>query len=123
MKAERRANPRVRPLQTGHYVYDCTTSVAGWISDISLSGVAFDYLSTNRHVSERPLIDIAEMEAGRRLIQGVACRTVYDVPVLSENLAFKRGVEVRRCGLAFVRPGEEVLAGVADILKRYRIAG
>lgn len=118
MKAERRANPRFRPLQNGLYAYDRTTTLAGRISDISLSGVAFDYRSIDRHMPERPLIDIAEAEDDSRLIRGVACRTVYDVRVLSENLAFKRGIEVRRCGLAFVHPGENVLAGVANILKR-----
>ena len=72
---------------------------------------------------ERLRIDIADAGDDRRLLRSVACRTVYDVPVLSENLAFKRGIEVRRCGLAFVHPGENVLAGVADILKCCQIEG
>lgn len=120
MKSDRRAKPRFKPLRLGHFICDHTTAIAGWISDISFSGVAFDYHPQNgMQLPTHPFIDIADSEDGDPIIQGVRCRTVYDVPILSENRSFKRGIEVRRCGLEFDNPNLQAQAKLVDLLADY----
>jgi hypothetical protein len=99
METELRHHSRVRFPDAGYFIHDRTTGVSGPLVDISRFGLAFDYLAADRLVPERLLIDITETPYGRPLIRGLVCKTVYDIRVLSENLAFKRGLEVRRCGL------------------------
>ena len=122
MKTERRHHPRCRSPERGYFILDQGTRIIGSIIDISPAGLAFDYQAAHPHVPAWLLIDITETRGGPPVVRRLACKTVYDIQVLSENLAFKRGVEVRRCGLAFLDSAEEDLFRVADIVMRCEIA-
>lgn len=118
MKTERRHHPRCRPSEPGYFIRDQGNRIVGSITDISRSGLAFDYPAADRHAPGRLLIDIVNTREGPPLVRKLACRTVYDIQVLSENLAFKRGVELRRRGLVFLDSAESTLSGVGHIVKR-----
>jgi hypothetical protein len=122
MKTERRRHFRCRSPEPGYFIRDQGARIIGSIIDISPAGLAFNYPAAHRHVPVRLLIDITQNHGGSPVVRRLACKTVYDIQVLSENLAFKRGVEVRRCGLAFLDPAEKDLSRVADMVTRCQIA-
>lgn len=122
MKTERRHHVRCRSPQPGYFIRDQGARIIGSMIDISPAGLAFSYPAAHPLVPARLLIDITETHGGIPLVSGLVCRTVYDIQVLSENLAFKRGVELRRYGLAFLDPSQENLSRLADVVTRCQIA-
>ncbi|MFZ7126490.1 MAG: PilZ domain-containing protein [Desulfobacterales bacterium] len=122
MKSDRRSHQRFKPPQSGLFIRDVGSAISGWIIDMSMSGLAFDYYPTESlYLPSFLSIDISEAEHGEPILHEVSCRTVYDAQVLSENRSFKHGVELRRCGLAFSHPSEAERAKLSQILAGYQM--
>ena len=73
------------------------------VRDVCCGGLGLEYVVGAQPIEPSLVLDLISWECGPVTVSALVCRTVYDVPSLSENRSFK-GVQTRKRGVAFVAP-------------------
>lgn len=106
MDADRRRAPRYPMKKDVFDVLVHDFALRGTVTDMGTGGLAFEYIPAARKGVESNMIDMICSLNPQYCFHGIPCRTVYDIPVLSENRGF-RGGEFRRRGLEFRNLAED----------------
>jgi len=115
--ADRRSHRRhqVQALGVTVFCRDCDAQ-AGLV-DISLGGMAVNYIPAGTGWPDSTVCDLVVAGAESALPRALACRTVYDIAELAEGRSF-RGNATRRRGLRFSRLKEEQKHEVELLISR-----
>lgn len=103
MTAERRKHPRFLPVKQAYAALGRSFTKVGRIGNISLGGLAFQYLQDPRSLPD----DFSTLRiylAGSSFhISGIPCSIAYDVPVARTHPdeAPWRSLDVMSCGVSF----------------------
>ena len=100
MQVERRRFKRYVVNENGFEVFSRQLKIQGKLKDISQKGLSYQYTPFNREQSLSEVIDILGTSPERMYIQGLVCKRIYDIVVLSEARGF-RGIKTRLRGLEF----------------------
>ena len=77
--------------------------IAGRLKDISIDGLAFNYVPIASILADRMLINVVAINGSDRFyIFDLECRTIYEIPSHDKNKWFM-GTESRQCGVQYVR--------------------
>lgn len=97
---ERRQDPRYRPLDDTLEIFTHGQQLSGWIVDLGIGGVSFEYLPGWVEDFDVDRIDIISRPSGGVFLPGVRCRKVYDIRVDEAPCSYPQ-VSFRRCGLKY----------------------
>ena len=98
--ADRRSHTRHLAQSLGVTVMCRGSDVPAGLVDISLGGMAVNFLAAGSGWPDSTVCDLIAAGAESALPRALACRTVYDIAELTEGRSF-RGSATRRRGLRF----------------------
>ncbi len=122
MKAEKRKFDRFVPIEGTFAALENGLSKVGKIKDISLGGLAFEYVYDEKSGPNGNRVDIF-MSGKRYFLQDVPCQEVYD-KMLSPNyeyLLFSSTI-MNRCGLQFGKLSTDQSAKLSSFIKERTIS-
>ena len=83
-----------------HFIYCQAHFLIGKLTNLSSSGLSFEYATTYKRTSERMKVDILSNQHELTQLSQLVCRRIYDYIGLAEKQSF-RGTAIRQCGVAF----------------------
>ena len=101
MERERRNEKRIYPVKTMQLIFESRKPIVGRIHNISHCGVSVEYdgQSPPDLDGEITIKMTLDMQSSL-MVDGVRCRSVYDIPTLTHDRSF-RGANLRLCGLEY----------------------
>ncbi len=95
-------------------------SRVGRVKDVSLGGVAFEYITDEHNENDLTLIDIFATGNGLHLSR-IPCRKIYEVSVkdTTEVSSFSSELKTKRCGVEFDSLTDEQTSQVKHLIERY----
>ena len=115
--ADRRSHRRHQVQALGVTVMFRGCDAPAGLVDISLGGMAVNYIPAGPGWPDSTVCDLVMASAESALPRALACRTVYDIAELAEGRSF-RGSATRRRGFLFSRLKKEQKQEVELFIKR-----
>lgn len=104
MKSERRQSVRHRVVDDAYAALGNTYSKVGKIINISIGGLAFDYITGESNTKEAEILDIF-LSNNHFDLYNLRCKIVYDIAleVPKVRSKFMDLLTTRRCGVKFMK--------------------
>ncbi|MFC1592244.1 PilZ domain-containing protein [Thermodesulfobacteriota bacterium] len=120
MGQERRNNPRFPVAENAYVAFGGETSIVGPAYDISLTGVAFEYICDGSTCKGTfPVLELFVLNSSFKL-HNMPCGIVYDTRVSGPGpQAALSKIMVRRCGLQFVHPKPQHIEQIRHFLQQH----
>ena len=118
MQVERRRFKRFVVNENGFEVFSRQLGIQGTLKDISQGGLSYHYTPFNGEITLSEIIDILSTGPERLYLQGLVCKRIYDIVVLSEDKSF-RGTKTRLRGLEFDALSEKQQQKVMGLIEKY----
>ena len=118
MQVERRRFKRFVVNENGFEVFSRQLGIQGTLKDISQGGLSYQYMPFNGEQTLSEVIDVLSTGPERLYIQGLFCKRIYDLVVLSEDRGF-RGTKTRLRGLEFDGLSEKQKKKVLGVIGTY----
>ena len=97
---DRRRFGRFQVAEEEYQLIRQSTGTIGWIKEMNLYGLSFEYISTdNQQVKLEDIGIVSEKNRGS-FLPSLSCRVIYDINV-DEESDFHSIVHFRRCGLKY----------------------
>ena len=102
MNKEKRVHERRIPTGYAYAALGHDYERVGKLIDLSLGGLAFEYLSDEDHNGAYSQIDIFKVGEVFNL-HNLPCKIVYDIPIFQacDSTALSKHIQNRRCGIEF----------------------
>jgi PilZ domain len=121
LQVERRRFKRYVVHENGFEVFSRQLKIQGKLKDISEGGLAYQYTPFNGEATLSEVIDVLSLGPERLYMQGLVCKRIYDIVVLSEDRGF-RGIKTRLRGLEFDGLSEKQRQKVVGLIGGYETA-
>ncbi len=95
--SERRRLARYYFLDNDVRVFRHINNKFGWITDISGSGLSFEYIPVEELDNRREIVDIFNYSDDRIFLPGISCKKIYEIHV-SQKSHIQSPVYFLRCG-------------------------
>ena len=118
MQVERRWFKRYVVHEKELEVFSRQLKIQGKLKDISRGGLSYIYMPFNGEAAQSEVIDVIGTSPQRLYMQGLVCKMIYDIVVLSEDRGF-RGIKTRLRGLEFDCLSEKQRQKVTGVIERY----
>ena len=116
MKNERRKFVRYNVAKRTIYVMSRDPDIDGWLKNISIGGVAFEYHpAPGSKIAAKAVISLSGQHVAFSLT-GVPCKLIYDIQSIEENQTFS-GQESRLCGLQYGKLSKSQKKNLASLFK------
>ena len=122
MESDRRKDTRFSVTDDAYAVLGPNFTKVGRIQDLSMGGLAFNYLTDEENESEDPSVEIF-LRKGQFHISEIPCKIVYSTNrAAPENTLLSNQMPIRkRCGVKFSRLTEDHEKKLEDFLKNHAV--
>jgi len=92
------------------FVFNHFSTHVGWIKDISIKGLSFEYLHKPGSDCNPEVVDIFSNGNGleRFYIESLPCQRIYDIALPLKSTSWME-MQARRCGIEYVEPTEDLV--------------
>jgi len=117
---ERRRSPRYYAVENIFVAFGERISKVGIVIDISMCGLAFEYIPMSNIESKQTTVEIF-VSADQPYICRLPCRKVYEIPALACEPAAIRffGMTLKRCGIEFISMSKSQEVELSKFIKKY----
>jgi hypothetical protein len=97
---DRRRFGRFQVAKEEYQLIRQSTGTIGWIKDLNLYGLSYEYISTNTQQFEFEDIGIISEKNRGAFLPGISCKVIYDISA-DEKSDFYSAIQFRRRGLKY----------------------
>lgn len=116
MKIDRRKFVRHKVPSDTIQLLSNYSAVKGWVTDISLGGLAFEYYPIEGCEPKPEIRVIITSDKPPLYLPDIPCNTIYSRKIGKNHRIFK-SIRARHCGLQFKESDSEIKEKMADLLK------
>lgn len=116
MEIDRRKFVRHEVLSDTIQLLSNYSAVKGWVTDISLGGLAFEYYPPEGCVPKPEIRVIITSDKPPFYLPDIPCNTIYNRKIDKNHRIFK-SIRARHYGLQFKEPDSEIKDKLTDLLK------